>query len=300
MKVVSMDENAVTGRKVAVGYDVDPVGYLMVLSATIAWSTSGFFVRLIHVDLWTMLGWRSLFGLLAVAFTIWQRGVNNLQFLNLVSWPGLLMIVTTGVGMICFVASIVLTSIANVAVLYATLPFMTAALAWAWLGERPSRRTLFASAAALIGVAIMARESVGGGHLVGDLLAILMTALAAVFTVTARRHREVPLLEAVVGGSGLIMAAGMLLGSPLSVHAADLAWLAVFGAITVGLGMALFMVGARRIPSAQAALINALESPMAPFWVWLAFAEVPTTTTFLGGALILAALAWHFAGELRA
>jgi drug/metabolite transporter (DMT)-like permease len=67
----------------------------------------------------------------------------------------------------------------------------------------------------------------------------------------------------------------------------------------MGLGLALFMVGARRIPSAQAALINTLESPLAPFWVWLSFAEVPPTTTFIGGALILAALGWHFAGELR-
>jgi drug/metabolite transporter (DMT)-like permease len=295
-----MSENAVKRRKAPVGYDIDRAGYVMVLSATIAWSTGGFFVRLIHVDLWTMLCWRSLFGLLAIlVFTIWRRGASNLQFRNLISWPGLLIVVTTGGGMICFVVSNVLTSIANVAVLYATLPFMTAGLAWVWLGERPSRRTIFASTAALIGVAIMAGESIGGGHLIGDLVAILMTVLTAVFTVTARRHRDVPLLEAVVGGSAIAMAAGMLFGSPLSVGAADLVLLALFGAITMGLGMALYTVGARRIASAQAALIGALESPMAPFWVWLAFAEVPPTTTFIGGALILAALAWHFAGELR-
>src|SRR5262245_22088300 len=280
-KIVIVSENAVTERDDAGNYDVDRVGYAIVLSATIAWSTGGFFVRLIHVDLWTMLGWRSLFGLLAILlFAIWQRGANNLQFRNLISWPGLLMVVTTGGSMICFVVSNVLTSIANVAVLYATLPFMTAGLAWVWLGERPSRRTLFASTAALVGVAIMARDSIGGGHLIGDLIAILLTVLTAIFTVTARRHRGVPILEAVIAGSVLAMTAGMLLGSPRSVHLADLAWLALFGAVTMGLGLALFTVGARRIPSAQAALIGALESPMAPFWVWLAFAEVPPTTTF--------------------
>jgi len=296
-----MNENAASGRGQVVAYGIDRVGYAIVLCATIAWSTGGFFVRLIHVDLWTMLGWRSLFGLLAIlAFAIWQSGAGNLQFRKLANWPGLLIVLAMGVGMICFIASNVLTSIANVAVLYATLPFMTAGLAWAWLGERPSRRTLVASAAALVGVAIMAGGSIGGEHRVGDVLAIMMTVLTAVFTVTARRHRDIPILEAVIVGSVLAMAAGMLLGSPLSVHVADLAWLALFGAISMGLGLALFTVGARRIPSAQAALINALESLMAPFWVWLAFAEVPPTTTFIGGALILAALGWHFAGELRA
>ena len=295
-----MSERAVRGRKDTLGYDTDRVGYLMVLSATIAWSTGGFFVRLIQVGLWNMLGWRSLFGLLAIlVFTIWQRGASNLQFGSLMSWPGLLIVVATGGSMTCFVVSNVLTSIANVAVLYATLPFMTAGLAWAWTGERPSKRTLFASTAALIGVAVMAGDSIGGGHLIGDLVAVLMTGLTAIFTVAARRHRDVPLLEAVIAGSAVAMAAGMLFGKPLSVDAAELTWLALFGAISMGLGIALFTVGARRIPSAQAALIGALESPMAPFWVWPAFAEVPPTTTFIGGALILAALGWHFAGELR-
>jgi len=293
--------NSVIRTPASATHHVDRAGFAMVLSATIAWSTGGFFVRFIHVDLWTMLGWRSLFGLLAIlAFTLWQGGPSNLRLRKLLNWPGLLVILSTGVGMTCFVASNMMTSIANVAVLYATLPFMAAGLAWAWLGERPGRRTLVAGTAALIGVAVMAGESIGGGHLAGDLLAIAMTILTAVFTVTVRRHRDVPILEAVIGGSAIAMVTGMLLGAPLAVGLVDIAWLAVFGAVTMGLGLALFTVGARRIPSAQAALLGALESPLAPFWVWLAFAEVPPTATFIGGALILAALAWHFAGELRA
>ena len=141
-----MGEDAVGKRKDAAGNDVDRVGYVIVLGATIVWSTSGFFVRLIHLDPWTMLGWRSLFGLLSILlFTIWQRGANNLQFGKLLNWPGFLIVITTGVGMICFIVSYVLTSVANVAVLYATLPFMTAGLAWAWLGAEPkSERALAA------------------------------------------------------------------------------------------------------------------------------------------------------------
>jgi hypothetical protein len=47
-----VNENATSGQ--ALAYAIDRAGYVMVLSATIAWSTGGFFVRLIHVDLWTM------------------------------------------------------------------------------------------------------------------------------------------------------------------------------------------------------------------------------------------------------
>ena len=280
---------------------VDRTGYLMVVWAAVFWSTGGFFVRLIPLDAWTLLGWRSLFGIIAIlAFAMWQQGIGGLRFRKLATWHGFTVILCAGIGMICFVVSNVLTSVANVAVLYATLPFMTASLAWVWIGERPSRRTMIASGAALVGVIVMAQEAIGGGHLLGDAIAIAMTLLTAILTVTVRRHRDTPILEGVIAGGVLAMVAGMLFGSPANVQALDLGLLALFGALTMGGGMALFTVGARRIPSAQAALLGAVETPLAPLWVWLAFAEVPPTATFIGGALILAALAWHFAGELRA
>ena len=279
---------------------IDRAGVAMTFWSAVVWSTGGFFVRLIPLDLWTMLGWRSVFGLLSIlAFALWQKGPRGLEFAKLLSWPGLLVVLCAGVGMVCFVASTKLTSVANVAVLYATLPFMTAALAWLWLRERPSLRTMIASTAALAGVAIMAWGSIHGGHLLGDGIAIAMTVLTAGLAVTVRRHRDTPILEAVIVGCALAMVTGFVLGDPGTATGIDLVWLALFGALTMGLGMAMFTVGARRIPSAQAALLGALETPLAPLWVWLAFNEVPSVATFIGGGLILAALVWHFAHELR-
>lgn len=280
---------------------IDRAGVAMTFWSAVVWSTGGFFVRLIPLDLWTMLGWRSVFGLLSIlAFALWQKGLSGLQFRQLRNWRGLLVVLCSGVGMICFVASTKLTSVANVAVLYATLPFMTAGLAWLWLRERPSLRTLIASTAALIGVVIMAWGAVHGGHMLGDAVAVAMTLLTAGLAVAVRRHRDTPILEAVIVGCALAMVTGFALGDPATVTATDLVWSALFGMLTMGLGMAMFTVGARRIPSAQAALLGALETPLAPLWVWLAFSEVPGAATFLGGGLILVALAWHFAGELRA
>ena len=289
------------GGTAAAIHHVDRAGYFIVFWAAVLWSTGGFFVRLIPLDAWTLLAWRCLFGAIAIlAFAAWQQGVGGLQFRKLLNWHGLVVVLCAGVGLICFVVSNVLTSVANVAVLYATLPFMTAGLAWAWIGERPSRRTLLASLAALVGVIVMARGSIGGGHLLGDSVAIAMTILTAILAVTVRRHRDTPIMEAVIAGGLLATIAGWIFGVPLTVGPAELGWLAIFGIVTMGGGMVLFTVGARRIPSAHAALLGAFETPLAPLWVWLAFSEVPPTATFIGGALILAALAWHFAGELRA
>ena len=50
----------------------------------------------------------------------------------------------------------------------------------------------------------------------------------------------------------------------------DLVILALFGCCQVGLGFTLFSLGSRFLPSGQATLISTLETPLMPFWVWLA------------------------------
>ena len=43
-------------------------GVLLVLFATVPWSLAGVFARLLaHLDLWTVIGWRSLFGAASIA-----------------------------------------------------------------------------------------------------------------------------------------------------------------------------------------------------------------------------------------
>jgi drug/metabolite transporter (DMT)-like permease len=75
-----------------------------------------------------------------------------------------------------------------------------------------------------------------------------------------------------------------------AVTGADLGVLAMFGACQVGLGLTLFTVGSRLLPSAQASLIATLETPLMPFWVWLAFAEVPSPRALIGGVLVMGAV----------
>ena len=50
------------------------------------------------------------------------------------------------------------------------------------------------------------------------------------------------------------------------------------------------------MPSAQASLIATLESPLMPFWMWLAFQEVPTKHALVGGALVMGAVITDIVG----
>ena len=77
----------------------------------------------------------------------------------------------------------------------------------------------------------------------------------------------------------------------------DLFILAMFGFFQVALGLTLFFLGSRLLPSGQAALISTLETPLMPFWIWLAFAEVPALRVLLGGALVMGAVIADIIGD---
>jgi drug/metabolite transporter (DMT)-like permease len=79
----------------------------------------------------------------------------------------------------------------------------------------------------------------------------------------------------------------------------DGALLFAFGALNLGLGLALFATGARLLPSAIAALIGIAEPVLGPVWVWLIHNEVPSQRTVLGGAIVFFALLAHIIWQLR-
>ncbi len=277
------------------------LGLLMVVAAAAVFSTSGLFTRLIAADAWTTIFWRGAFSGLAVAgYLVWRhRAAGAAAALAAVGRPGCLVAACLAVGMVSFIAALRTTSVANVAIIYATAPLLTAAVAWLWSGERAQAGTLAASLVAGAGVVAMVGGAPGPGDLRGGLFALAMTLALAVAMVALRRHREVPMVPVTCLAAGLTALAAWPAASPLSVGAADLGWLVLFGAGQMSLGFVLLTVGSQLVRPAENALVGALDAPLAPLWVWVAFGEVPAPATLAGGAVVLAAVVGHVLVENR-
>jgi drug/metabolite transporter (DMT)-like permease len=203
--------------------------------------------------------------------------------------------------MVAFIPALQLTSVSNVAVLVATGPFVAAALAWIWLRESARLKTLLASLTALCGVVIIAGGARAGSDVLGIGLACVMTLAIGGMTVAARRYRDTPMVAA----AALSNLLGSLVSIPFAhaitgVTATDIFVLAMFGFFQVALGLTLFLLGSRWLPSAEAALISTLETPLMPFWIWLAFQETPSLRALLGGALVMGAVIADIIGNGRA
>jgi len=62
-------------------------GVALVIAAAIAWSTAPFFTRLLHLDSWTILFWRGLFGGGSIAlFVIFTEGLAGARSLVVSHW----------------------------------------------------------------------------------------------------------------------------------------------------------------------------------------------------------------------
>ena len=269
-------------------------GTFLVLAATVAWSFSGSFTRVLQTDVMTAITLRSFFGggFLLLAFA----GLNGRQtlapFMRMrgADWA---LVVAQAVCQACTVGAFYHTTIANTAVIYATAPFIAAGFAFYFVGEKMPPRTMVACSAAFAGVLIIVSSGFGAGHVVGDLLALLMTTTFALIIVIPRAYPGTQMMPATVLSAVLTSAAFAPFSHLPNVSAADVATLAAFGLMNFTVAMYLFLAGSRRIAAAQAALIGTLEIVLAPLWAWLIFSERPSLATLFGGGLILGIVVWH-------
>ena len=275
-------------------------GLILVFIATILWSSAGFFARLVdHLDAWTMLCGRAFFGgmfMLAAAVFEWRRGALGPHFGLGPLAP--LLIATSAIAVSAYVAALKMTTVAEVMVIYATLPFVAAGLAFLVGGERTTRRTLIAAGIGFAGVLTMVASAVGTGRLIGEIFSFGMTVGFALMIVLQRRHPGMSMTS--INAFGALAAAGVSFN--FSPHPAltpfDLIVLAIFGLMTVCVAFCLFMEGAKHIPAAEAGLISMLDVVLGPLWVLLAFGEKPGPMAIVGGALVIGALIWRLAPDI--
>ena len=234
------------------------------------------------------------------AWLVWRRGWTGLVDWTRLGWAGWAAATVSSAATVCFIAAFKNTAVANVAIVYATAPFVAAAIAWVWMRETPGLTTLAAAGFCLAGVTVMVGGSVGSPDLTGDLLALGMTALMALMMVIIRRHPDRPMTLAVGPVSCLqLVATVWAMGAHLDVPVRELVLLAGFGIVHAA-ATVLLAEGLLRIRAAEAALLGALEMPLAPLWSWLILSEILRMSTVAGGVVVLATLAWYLARGLTA
>lgn len=267
------------------------LGILLILGSAIAYSLSGYFTRSIELDVWTMLFWRGVFGGAFIgAYVCWRhRGAVGDAF-KAMGRAGLWVTVLSTIATISFINALRLTPVADVMTIHAAIPFLTAALAFAFTGAREDWVTWGASLVAFLGVAIMVNPQGTTEHLAGGMLAGIMALSYAAMMVIIRSNEHVSMLPAACLSAFTCALLVLPWADPTDVGASVLFELFLFGTVQFGMGLLLMTVGTRLISATRSALVGSLENPLAPFWVWLAFGEAPALATWIGGTIVMGAV----------
>ena len=278
-------------------------GIFLVAGSAVVWSFGGAIARFLSVDdSWTVIFWRSLFAaIFLLGFMLWRDGPRGtLALFRGMGLAGLGVAMCFAIASTSFVVALAYTTVANILLMQAGVPLIAALLTWTLFRERTSATTWAAIAAVIVGVVIMVSESFTGKvSPIGDGLALLISVLFAIATVITRRHAHVRMAPAVCLATTMAACFSIFVAGHYVVSPADFGWLIAFGALNLGLGLAMFTTGVRLIPAALAALVGTLEPVLGPLWVWLIHNEIPSGRTLAGGSVVFAALITHLLLDRR-
>lgn len=270
-------------------------GLILVGAGTVLWSLAGLFVRAIDLGLWDLILWRSLFACLCLVAIAIARPAEAVRF----DWRFCLAACFSATAMFCYVAALMMTTVANVLIIYATLPFVTAALAFAVGREAASRRLLMASTVSMIGIVFVAGTALAASDIKGNLLAFAMTLSFGALLIVTRRNRALNLIHVNAAGAALCAIAAFPFSSGQLPGGGALGLIFMLAFLTTALAFLLFLAGGRHVASSESALIALLDVVLGPLWVWLAFAEDPGKSAIAGGLIVVAAVVWYFWPSLR-
>jgi len=281
--------------------DGQAFGATLVVIAAIGWSFMGLFTRMMTIDMWTAVALRSLSGgLMLFAFLLVRDRLAVFRNLFALGAAGWAVVALSVAAQATTTAAFFMTSVAHTAVIYATCPFMAALIARIWLGERINRMTAIAIAAAMVGVLIVASGSSGASTLLGDFVAVMMTLTFAIIIVLAKAFPGLKLPEITALSAIIIFVIFVPFASTAELDLHNGAVITLYGFVSIVFAFLLFLRGARQIPAAMSGLILTLDIVLSPYWVWIFYNERVDVRTFIGGAIVMIAVAGHLILSARA
>jgi drug/metabolite transporter (DMT)-like permease len=188
------------------------------------------------------------------------------------------------------------TTVAITLLMLAVSPVLSAFLGYLILGERLSKSTLINMLIVAIGIMIMVWDTEKSATIIGVLYGFFVALGFAIYTITIRKNPEVPkLLTPALAGFFCMVWATILIvitGVSFEMPTANIGISMTHG-LVVGVGLILYGLGAKYLPSGELVMLSLLEVVLGIFWAWLpvlGIHEVPSRNTLIGGLAILFAI----------
>jgi drug/metabolite transporter, DME family len=260
-------------------------GIIMTILAAILWSTGGLFIKLLPLDAFTILFYRSFYA--AVIFIIiFGKSLFRFNRLSLVS------ILFYAPLLIAFVTSTKLTTAANAIFLQYTAPAVVLLLEPYFVRTKLTKINIFTVAVCFAGMCLFFVEQFSRpDNWLGIWIAFFNGLILAGFLIIQKMNKPEFLPGAVFLGNIVVCLITLpwFIENPFPTFQEN-NYLMILGFGQLGLGFALFLFGQKYLPAIESSLISMLEPLLNPVWVFIGYGENPGYWAMVGGLVIIAAL----------
>ena len=267
-------------------------GYILLLFGGFCLSWGGFIIRSFEeASIWQILFLRSFFFLLALtAFLFVTYKKNTFNIIKESGLPGLVGGFVLSFSFVAFVVAMSNTTVANVVFIISTQTMFLAIFGYFYLKEKVSLIGLISIILAMSGIIIMVGDSISGGSLFGNIVALAIPINFAILVMIIRKNTKVDMVPAIFYSGIFSLIYGFFLAESFEFTKHDL-WMGfLLGVPQLAVSFICITIGSRTVESATVGILMLMETLCAPLWVWLFLNEIPPISVFIGGAVIISAI----------
>ena len=267
-------------------------GYILLLFGGFCLSWGGFIIRSFEeASIWQILFLRSFFFLLAlIAFLLITYKKNTFNIIKESGLPGLLGGFVLSFSFVAFVVAMSNTTVANVVFIISTQTMFLAIFGYFYLKEKVSLIGLISIFLAMSGIIIMVGDSISGGSLFGNIVALAIPINFAILVMIIRKNTKVDMVPAIFYSGIFSLIYGFFLAESFEFTKHDI-WMGfLLGVPQLAVSFICITIGSRTVESATVGILMLMETLCAPLWVWLFLNEIPPISVFIGGAVIISAI----------
>ncbi|HEY0158770.1 MAG TPA: DMT family transporter [Thermoanaerobaculia bacterium] len=262
-------------------------GLLYIVVAALLWSTGGIGIKAVADAPLKITFYRSIFAAVTL-FLIFRRSVR-------LRWsPAFVVaIISYGACLTSFVTATKWTTAANAIFLQYAGVIWVLLLSPVVLREPMRRRDVVAIVVALGGMALFFVGKFEARGMAGNAMALVSSVFFATMILALRREHDASRAAVTWGNVGLTLALLPFVANDLALTPKSFFALLFLGVFQIGLAYAFFVRGLKHVTATEASLTGMLEPVANPIWVLLFLGERPSASAIAGGAIVLAAIAWH-------
>jgi drug/metabolite transporter (DMT)-like permease len=198
----------------------------------------------------------------------------------------------------CWHWSLLLTSVANSTLFANFTPVLVTLAAWLMFGQTVTRPFLLGLATALVGAIVLmgGSLSLGGHHLLGDVLGLVTAVFYSGYLLTVARLRLRLSARVVMGWSTAVTALALLPIALLSgdrmlaVTAGGWALLVLFAFVSQVAGQGLIAQALAHLPASFSSVALLIQPVAAALYAWALLGEAVGPVQAVGGAVVLAGI----------